>query len=334
MKLLPWSLILLAATLRAQSPPPKYAVINTKNNEAYVARLNQLADQGFRVLIVNKYTVLRLDAAPPDTYRYLRLEVKGGPVEFTNWINDRGAHGYRWRSGTGLLEKAPHPRNFEYSTAPHSKLHLSRPSDFSTMVEQGYRPLDPISFQHSLGPSSSEVFFERDLDQPAPPQPRYPGTAIALAEGQRAGTVLKGMAELAKRGYRFGGPHETNAAAYMAVMMEKCPDECSGRYEYRYFDAKSRAQVERSLNAFGKDGFRVIPSGLTRRPHVLERDTRAKQEFVYRVLDPIDAADLEQHLNAADNAAFVPLGFVWHSGFSTAQAFLVLEKEITASANP
>jgi hypothetical protein len=330
MKLLLRSLFLLAAALHAQTARPKYTVLKTENGDAYYTKLNQLADQGYRVLVVSKYTVLRLEATPPDTYRYLRIEVKGGPAQFTNWINDQGAHGYRWRSGTGLLEKAPHPHNYEYSTAGRSKYGSSRAADLSAMVEQGYRPLAPIAFEHALGQPTGEDFFERDLDQPASPQVPYPGTAIAIADGGRAGTVMKRMNDLAQKGYRFDGPHNLQRVDYMAVMMEKCPEDCSGRYEYRYFDAKSQEQVERDLNALGKDGFRVIPTGLTWRPHVLERDTRGKQTFVYRVLNPTDAADLEQHLNAPDAEGFAPLEFVWQRGFSTVQGFLVLQKEITA----
>jgi hypothetical protein len=330
MKLLLRSLFLLAAALHAQTARPKYTVLKTENRDAYYTQLNQLADQGYRVLAMSKYTVLRLEATPPDTYRYLRMEVKGGPTQFTNWINEQGAHGYRWRSGTGLLEKSPHPHNYEYSTAGRSKYGSSRPADLSAMVEQGYRPLAPISFQHSLGPPTGEDFFERDLDQPASAQVPYSGTAIAIADGGRAATVMKRINELAQKGYRFDGPHNLQRVDYMSVMMEKCPAECSGRYEYRYFDAKSQEQVERDLNALGKDGFRVVPSGLTWRPHVLERDTRGKQTFAYRVLNPTDAADLEQHLNAADAEGFAPLEFVWQRGFSTAQGFLVLQKEITA----
>jgi hypothetical protein len=334
MKLLLRSLFLLTATLHAQTSLPKYAVIKTENGDAYLARVNELADQGYRVRVVSRYTVLRLEAAPPDTYRYIRLEVKGGPAQFINWINDQGAHGYRWLPRTGLLEKAPHPRNYEYRYASHGALGPSRGHELSAMAEQGYQPVELVGFAHSIGATTREVFFERDLDQPAPAPPSHPGTAIAVADAMRAGNVMKRVDELAKQGYRYAGPHDSNKGGGIAAMMQKCPEDCSGRYEYRYFDAKSLEQVERDLNALGKEGFRVVPSALTWRPHVLERDRQAKQAFVYRVLDPVDAADLERRVNAADAEAFVPLDFVWHAGFATAQGFLVLEKETTASANP
>lgn len=147
------------------------------------------------------------------------------------------------------------------------------------------------------------------------------------------GNVMKDVDKLAKQGHRFLGCHDSNKGGGMAVMMEKCPDECAGCYEYRYFDAKDAAQVERDLNALGKDGFRVVPDALQSRPHLLERDTREKRTFSYRTLDPPDAVALGPLLNAADEEGYVPLDFVWHVGW-TAQGILVLEKETTASANP
>jgi hypothetical protein len=334
MKLLLRSLFLFAATLHAQTALPKYAVVKTENGEAFLASLNQLADQGYRVLAISKYAVLRLEAAPPNTYRYRRIEVKGGPAQFTNWINDQGAHGYRWLAHTGLLEKAPHPHNYEYRVAPRRGLGPARNRDLSLLVEQGYRQIDPISFSHSLGAPTHEVFFERDLDAPTPPPVAYPGTMIAVADAMRADNVMKQVDGLSRKGYRVVGPHDSDKGGGIALMLEKCRDDCSGRYEYRYFDAKNAAQVENDLNTLGKDGFRVLPAALIWRPHVLERDTRAKQAFTYRALDPTDADNLAQLLNAAGNEGFAPLEFVWHAGFASAQGFLIIEKETTASAAP
>lgn len=330
MKILLRSLLLLVAvTLSAQSAPPKYSVVKTENSDAFLTHLNQLADQGYRVLIVSKYTVLRLEATPPDTYRYLRIEAPSGPARFTNWINEQGAHGYRWIPNTALLEKAPHPHNYEYGRAHHGG---AGGKDLSAMVEQGFRPVQPIVFS-SWGASTREVLFERDLDQPAPAAAPYPGTSVAIADAMRADNVMKHIDELARKGYRFAGPHASAKGGGIAVMMEKCAEDCSERYQYRYFDAKKADQVEKDLNALAKDGFRVLPSSLHSRPHLLERDTHARQVFAYRVVGPADAANLEQLLNSADKEGFAPLDFVWHVGWS-AEGFLLMEKEITASATP
>jgi hypothetical protein len=74
----------------------------------------------------------------------------------------------------------------------------------------------------------------------------------------------------------------------------------------------------------------VLPDTLTVRPHLLERDTHFRRAFTYRVLASKDAAQLEQGLNAANQEGYTPLDFVWRVGW-TAEGFLVLEKETTAS---
>lgn len=324
---------LLVFSLHAQTKLPKYAVLKTEGGEAYLASVNRLSDQGYRLIVAGKFTILRLEATPPDTYRYLRLEVKGGPAQFTNWVNEQGAHGYRWLAHTGLLEKAPHPRNYEYRFAPHGALGPSKGAELSSLLEEGYRPVGIAYFSHTIGAATKEMFFEHEVGQPAYDTHLPPGSEIQVADAMRVGNVMKRVHELAKQGYRFLSPHDSNKGGGSAVMMEKCRDDCAGRYEYRYFDAKDAPQVERDLNAPSKDGFRVVPDALQSRPHLLERDTRAKRTFSYRALDPKDAAELKQALNAADPEGYVPLDFVWHVGWK-AEGFLVLEKVTTASATP
>jgi hypothetical protein len=325
--------ILLAFSLHAQTKLPKFAVLKTEAGEAYLTSVNQLSDQGYRFIVDGKFTILRLEATPPDTYRYLRLEVNGGPAQFTNWVNERGAHGYRWLAHTGLLEKAPHPKNYEYRMAPHGALGPAKGRELSSVFEEGYRPVGIAYFSHAMGSATKEMFFEHEVGQPTYVTHLPPGSEIQVADAMRVGAVMKQVDELAKQGYRFLSPHDSNKGGGTAVMMEKCREDCSRRYEYRYFDAKDAPQVERDLNAMSKDGFRVVPDALQSRPHLLERDTREKRKFSYRALDPKNAAELEQALNAADPEGYAPLGFVWHVGW-TAEGFLVLEKETTASPSP
>lgn len=311
---------------------PNYKVLKTEDKDAFLESVNQLSDLGYRVLIQGQFTILHLDATPPDTYRYLRLEVKGGPAQFTNWINEQGAHGYRWRSRTRLLEKAPHPKNYEYRYSPHGALGPSKGRDLSSLLEEGYRPMETVYFSHAIGAATKEMYFEHEVGQPAYASALAPGSEIQVADAMRAGNVMKRVDELATQGYRFLSPHDSNKGGGIAVMMEKCRDDCAGRYEYRYFDAKNAPQIETELNLLGKDGFQVLPDALHARPHLLERDTRTKRTFAYRIIDAKDDAAVGQALNTADQEGYVPLDFVWHAGW-TAEAFLVLEKETTASGN-
>lgn len=43
-------LFLLIVSLHTQTTLPKYSVLKTENGEAYLTTLNQLSDQGYRVL--------------------------------------------------------------------------------------------------------------------------------------------------------------------------------------------------------------------------------------------------------------------------------------------
>ena len=77
----------------------------------------------------------------------------------------------------------------------------------------------------------------------------------------------------------------------------------------------------------------MLPESLALRPHLLERDAHADLTFSHRALEPVDGASLQHLLNSADTEGYAPVGFVWHAGW-TAQEFVVLEKETTASPAP
>jgi len=322
-------LFLLAASLQAQAPANQYTVVKTENGDPYVNRVNQLADLGYRVLFVSRYTVLRQDATPPNTYRYLRVEDSGGPKQFSNWINEQGAHGYRWVPSTGLLEKAPHPRNYEYLYRPHT----AKANELSSLVEQGFHPLQTSYFSHSFGPSTPEMFFERDLDTPGPAPSPDVGKNIAFSDAMRSSRVMKRVDELALQGYRVRGPHPSSKGGGVALLLEKCQPACAGRYQYRKFDVKDGTQLETDLNAFGKDGFQVLPASLEGRLYVVERDTHDTKRFSYRALDPEDLPALERALNAAAQQGYEPIQFAWHVGWSV-HGFLLLQKEITDATAP
>ena len=326
-------LVVLALSLQAQTKPQKYVVVKIEHGDEFANKLNALSDQGYRLVVAGQFVILRLEATPPETYRYLPLEVKGGPVQFTNWLNEQGAHGYRWLPRTVFMEKAPHPRNYEYRNSPHGLSGPSTARELSSLVEEGYRPVDIVYFSHALGSATKEMYFEHEVGKPAFATRIAPGTEIKVADAMRVGNVMKHVDEFTQQGYRYLGPQHSNKGGGIALMMEKCSEDCAGRYEYRYFDAKDAAQIEQELNAQGKDGYQVAPAALRSRPHLLERDRRQKRTFCYRVLQPKDAASLEQTLNAPEQEGYVPLDYVWHAGWTAAE-FLVLEKETTASVAP
>jgi hypothetical protein len=295
--------------------------------------VNQLADQGYRVLAARKYTVLQLETTPSDTYRYARFEVRGGPAQFTNWLNEQGAHGYRWVPSIDLLEKSPHPKNYEYRNSPHrGQWAPSKGHEISSVISEGYRPSEIVVFTHDFGAPTEEMYFEREVSHTASARPQYSAT-VEVTEAMRIGKITNRMNELAQEGYRFLSTHVSGRGGGMAIMSEKCPDGGGGRYEYRYFDPKNAAQLEQQLNVLGKDGFRVIPTTLRRRPHLLERNTHEKRVFSYRALEAFSAVSLQNSLNTIAQEGYVPIDFVWHSGW-TVEGFFILEKEITDSLGP
>ena len=258
---------------------------------------------------------------------------EAGLAQFTNWLNEQGAHGYRWVPNIDLLEKSPHPKNYEYRNSPHrGQWEPSRGHEISSVMSEGYSPSEIVVFTHDIGASTDEMYFEREVSHTASARSHY-AVAVEVTEAMRVGNITNRLNDLAKEGYRFLSTHVSGRGEGMAIMSEKCPDGCGGRYEYRYFDAKNAAQLERELNVLGKDGFRVLPKTLRRRPHLLERNNHEKRAFSYRALEASNAVHLQNSLNTTAQEGYVPIDFVWHSG-STTNAFLVLEMEATDSLGP
>ena len=191
----PFFAFLLVSSLHAQTRLPKYAVLKTEGGETYLTSVNQLSDEGYRLIVAGQFTILGLEATPPDTYRYLRLEVKGGPAQFTNWINEQGAHGYRWLARTELLEKSPHPRNYEYRLAQHGALGPAKSAALSSLLVEGYRPVGIVSFSHAIGANTEEIFFEHEVGQSASDSHFPVGSDIQVADAMRAGDVMKRVAD-------------------------------------------------------------------------------------------------------------------------------------------
>ncbi len=312
--------------------PSKYKLLKAGAADAFVSDLNAAADKGYRLIAAGPFYVLRLESAPPETYRYIKIAEGGGPVKFLNWLNEQAARGYRMVPFSGVMEKAPHPRNYEYVSAGHTAMgDPVKASALSYLVGQGYVPLQPAAFSGLLGSYSAEFLMEREVGA----KPKTPVTVpdqIQIADAMKADNVMKHVDEDAKNGYRYVGPYVSRKGGGIALLMEKCDESCGGTFDYRYFDAKDTAQMERDLNANGKEGFRVIAAGLRQRPHIMERKTGDKTTFAYRVLTTKDKelAEAEKALNAAAEEGFVPLGYVWRIGW-TAEGYLILEKATAAS---
>ena len=116
--------------------------------------------------------------------------------------------------------------------------------------------------------------------------------------------------------------------------MEKCGPECTGTFQYRYFDVHDVDKLARELTEQGREGFRVVPGALISRPHILERSSERKETYAYHVLQSNDPVALEQALNGPEQEGYEHIGYVWRTGVWTAEDLLVLEKVTTVSAAP
>jgi hypothetical protein len=321
--------------LRAQvAPASKYKVLKAEKPEQTVVALNALAEQGYRLILPGEVLILRLEATPPDTYRYMAVDSKGGPVQFVNWLNEQGARGYRWVPwlGADVLEKEPHPRNYGY-VSPHSD-HFGRAAtdEIYSLVNQGYQPVGLKWFYRHMGSPWRQMFFEREMG--AKPMRAIDGKEVEIVDAMRAGNVMKQIDALAKNGYRYLAPCTSQKGGGLTVMMQKCDQDCGGPFEYRYFDVHDTAQLDKELSEQGKKGFRVVPQSLIMRPHLLEHVPAKAETYVYHVLQSKDSVALEQELNGKEQEGYEPIGQVVHLGFRTAEALLLLEKISIVSTTP
>jgi len=313
-------LLLATSFLGAQDVSfPKYKVVKGYPPKEAAAPMNAAADQGYRLLFAARLAVMRLDAAPPDTYRYLPIPDAGGQASFLNALNQQGALGYGWVEGSTMLEKAPHPRNYEYKTL-EGLTPTSRDRSYQSLLEQGFH----VVVERGFGPVFiREVGGTRPAESP---------NSVQVVDASRTSNLMKDISELAARGYRYRGHEVSKKAAGKAVSMEQCGSACGGPLEYRTFNVNNSGQLEKDLNLLGRDGFHVVPRSLGFPPHLAERPARHEQSYSYRVIDATNQRAIEQSLNAADREGFVPLEFAAHVGWNV-HVFVVLEKAMV-SAGP
>lgn len=327
--------LLLATSWGEQdAPPPKYRVIKAEKPERTVKALNALADQRYRLVVSGPMLILGLEAARPDTYRYMVVDPDGGPVQFVNWLNQQGARGYRFVPGAGVMEKEPHPKNYEY-TSPGGMRWMRKTSQVvSELTSDGYHPVGLVNFTALMGPTPVALLFERELKSKQSTSPTSPGAEIEVADAMGPRAVRKKVDALAQKGYRYLEPFVSQKGGGVAVLMQRCGQECEKPFEYRYFDVHEAGQLEKELNEQGESGFRVIPEGLSFRPHVLERAPGKKKTYTYHTVVKKDPVLLEGALNAPEQEGYAPIGYVQHTGFWTGEEILLLEKLSTVSAAP
>ena len=139
------------------------------------------------------------------------------------------------------------------------------------------------------------------------------------------------IAELARQGFHYVSPWVSGYGGGGGLQMELCGSACGGLMEYRFFDVNEPDELERDLNALGRDGFHVVPRSLDASLHLAERSQVHTQSYAYRVFEASGENAIEQTLNARDSEGFAPLGIAAHVGW-TVHVYLVMEKATTAAA--
>jgi hypothetical protein len=136
--------------------------------------------------------------------------------------------------------------------------------------------------------------------------------------------LLLAISELGAQGYRYVSA-EADRAERLAAVMERCAADCGGPFEYRSIQQKSPAQVEQTLNAYGRDGFRVVVASLFSELNLVERPAVATQRYSYRVVEVRNAQAGEALLNGCDHDGYDPIAWigsvVWKVHY-----YIILEK--------
>jgi hypothetical protein len=245
-------------------------------------------------------------------HRYLPGPEHGGRSSLLNALNQQGALGYRWLADEGVLEKEPHPRNYEYEAA-EGFTRKSRDRSYEFLLQQGFEP---------VGEFFPEQIVVREVGEQRPAGSRKP---VRVLDAMRGRKLMEHVAELAKENFRYRSTEYSQKGGGRALSMELCGTECGGPFEYRSFEVDNAAQLERDLNQLGREGFRVVPKSLGRSPELTERAANHAQRFTYRIAAVADASTVEQALNEGDHDGFVPIGVTAHVGWSV-HTLMILEK--------
>src|SRR5579859_152997 len=320
------TLSLLTASMLAQvAAPPKYKIAVPAHENEIVQLLNGISKQGYRLIAIGPAAIMRFETAASGHYQYDELTSKRDPDKFLKSLNELGEQGYRGIPFSPLTEKNPQATKYRYEKAPHGQFGPAKAQDISSAEAQGFRPAAVAYFEQIITGK-----FELVMEQEAQSTKSASPGPLEIVGAMREESLMKHVDELSKQGYRFVSPSVSGKGGGEGLIMEKCAPACGGPYEYRYFDAKSPAQAEQDLNAAGKDGFRVVPTALRPKPHLLERDPNSKQTFSYRVLAAKAAAAWEKAVNDADHDGYEPVGYVPHIHVLVPEFYLVLEKRMAA----
>jgi|SRR5579859_4259958 len=346
--------VLLASTLIILCPrnaytqehstdqPARYHLIQVVDPHTFVEKINEAADQGYRVIAMSHGGVQSLSAImervenTSESYNYLSVPVPvpkfatSGKVktEFEEKLNAAGAKGYQLRmtfgaSGEGILDLAimesnsgPH-QLYEYAlVTPRGLFGYYSNDQLARLIAAGYRWAGTAG-----GPQQGPLIIFEKLRGASGSQGSSPGKGPDAAHQRfnfpenniiRSHLPEKELRKLAAEGARvvdfFGSPKQ------MILAMESTIPP-SAPCEYVVLKNKNLAsplalkakmsEVEADdLTRAGRQGFRMLRLSATGPPFVMEKLPGSATHYEYQFVSSSLLPKLAEQLNDASLAGF------------------------------
>lgn len=326
----------------------RFIVVDEAKSEA----IQKAADSGYRVVAASSGAgklLMERVASPPDTYRYLHLE--GGEFQHSNLvgvenrINEAGAMSYRllfvsYGEASALMEKAPHPHNFEYRVVSLSSLSQRHSGWLLGRREQhmpslkGFEKREVTCLANPFrGLQEPVVIFERPWPAPGETPAREDTISsphsLSVLNTLRISALEKELNRAAAQGLRVFGALQAWCAGGGkggGITIVMAPVGSSEKYEYRMIPHKGLEDTEARLNKAGAEGFRLLLQTLVAKGMAMERATGGGRQYAYRLVRIADPSRLETELTQAAREGFSPVGTLYAGG-----AAVILQKQSPAS---
>lgn len=148
---------------------------------------------------------------------------------------------------------------------------------------------------------------------------------------KRIQTMEKELDEVARNGFRilYGAPAQ---GFDMAILLKRVPEAKDEPYSYRILATSRNKTMEKELNEFASQGYRLLPRTITFKSGlftnellmVLEREPQAKKKYEYKLISAGKETKLHKKIDEAMGQGFLPITMV-----SMSDHIVVLEKEMS-----
>jgi hypothetical protein len=146
---------------------------------------------------------------------------------------------------------------------------------------------------------------------------------------KRIQTMEKELDEVARKGFRilYGAPTQSFD---MAILLKRVPEAKNEPYGYRILATSRTKTMEKELNEFASQGYRLLPRTITFKSGfltnellmILERDPQAKMKHEYKLISADKETKLHKKIDEAGAQGFLPITMV-----TMGDHIIVLERE-------